>query len=114
MYQVLATKLYLSASGTASEVSTAVSMEGANSVQVDYTIFSLTGSTPTVRLQLQQSNDLENWTTLGSQSTKDSVGWTLGPSATAVTAAYVRVKYDFSAGSSQTAVIAAGINTTMT
>lgn len=114
MYQVLATKLYLSASGTASEVSTAVSMEGANSVQVDYTIFSLTGSSPEVSLQLQHSNDLENWTNLGSPSPTTSVGWKLGPSATAVTAAYVRVKYLFSAGSGQTAVIAAGINTTMT
>lgn len=112
MYQVLTTKLYMSNSTTPA-YSTVVSMDGSNAAQVDYTVFFLSGSgIPTVRVQLQQSDDMENWADLGSPSTTTAAGFILGPSSTGITAKYLRVKYDFSLGTAPTAIVAAGINTT--
>ena len=99
-------------SGTLSEVSQAVTMDGANSAQVDVVIFSLTGTTPQVAVQLQESNDLENWRDKGSVTNITLAGYTLLSAVTAIATAYVRVKMTLS-GTIPVAVVSAGLNTSL-
>ncbi len=62
MYTTLSTRLYVEQSA-APEFSQAVSMEGVNAVVMDVTVFSLKITTvgESFSLELQGSNDLENW-----------------------------------------------------
>jgi len=105
MYQVIATKLVVTT--TAAQVSQPASMDGANSVQVETTVFAGSG---TLSGQLEVSNDLENWSTHGSAQTFTAVGYTLWPSSptAGIAAAYIRVKWTSNSG---TWVLAAGIDT---
>jgi hypothetical protein len=102
----LATRLVLASGAAISDTSQAVSMHGANTAQVSATIYSFSGTN--VSFQLQESNDLENWTDKGSPQTKDTVGYHLLPAISSISTAYVRVKYTF-AGSG-TVILAAIIN----
>ena len=114
MYQILATKMALA---TTSEVTQAVSMQGANAVTVDITVFAGTVSA----LALQGSNDLENWTNLNtSMITSGTIGagvacYLPGSSTSfagaqlAVSTQYVRLKITSSAAT----VVACGINTAL-
>jgi hypothetical protein len=107
MYFEVANKLYVAASGTA--YSQAISMEGANSVQVNFTAFSGTGT-----IAVEEGSDLENWS--------NSLGTTTPTSGTAfagskydtfkctpIAARYVRLRYTSPAGGA--AVIGVGVNT---
>lgn len=112
MYQQLFTRLALSGIGTY-EVSQPVAMQGANAAQLDLVIFTLSGSTPTVTLQLQESNDLENWTNKGSSSgALNTTGYSLVAAVTGIAAGYVRVKATLSAASgTPLTVLSVGLNT---
>jgi len=110
MYQQLFTRLGLTGSGTY-EVSQPVSMQGANAAQVDVVVISLAGTSPTVTLQLQESNDLENWKDKGSSSgALSATGYTLVAAVTAISSGYVRVKAT-AGGTSPVAVLSVGLNT---
>lgn len=100
------------ASSTLSEVSQAVTMDGANAAQVDVVVFSLSGTSPQVSIQLQESNDLENWRDRGSATTISAVGYTLTAAVTAIATAYVRVKVTAS-GTSPVTVVSAGLSTSL-
>lgn len=109
MYQQLFTRLALSSS-TTSEVSLPVAMQGANAAQIDVVILSLAGTSPTVTLQLQESNDLENWTNKGSSSgTLNATGYTLVAAVTAISSGYVRVKAT-AGGTGPVAIVNVGLN----
>jgi len=63
MFTVLATRLALTISGsdtTDLEYSQPVSLQGANAVNFDFTVYSFSGTSVTVTAQF--GNDLENWT----------------------------------------------------
>ena len=110
MYQQLFTRLALT--GAASfEVSQPVSLQGANAVQYDIVVISLSGTgTPTVTCQLQESNDLENWKDKGSTTAPTAVGYTLAAAQTALASGYLRLKVTLS-GTSPITVVSIGLNT---
>lgn len=115
MYQQLATKLTLSnVSGTSSQsedVSPAVSMAGANCVQFEVDVITLT-SGGTLEFTLQLSNDLQNWTdSSATPETTTAVGMLVGAAIPDIGCAYVRLKYAITVGSSITACMAANLNT---
>lgn len=109
MYQQLFTRLALNTT-TLSEVSQPVSMQGANAAQFDIVVISLSGTSPVVTCQLQESNDLENWTNKGSATAPSAVGYTLAAAQTSLSAGYVRLKITLS-GTSPICVVSVGINT---
>jgi hypothetical protein len=112
MYTQLFTRLALTGNG-ASEVSQPVTMYGANAAQLDIVVFSLSGSsTPTVTCQLQESNDLENWSNKGSTTAPIAVGYTLATKETGLAAGYLRVKVTLS-GTTPISVVAIGLNTSL-
>ena len=108
----LFSKLVLSSGGAnnLSEVSQAVSMNGANAVIADIEVLSLSGTTPNIAVQLQESNDLENWRDKGAATNANAVGYSVLPNVTAIASAYVRLKLTLT-GASPIAVVAAGVNT---
>jgi len=79
------------ATGPTSEVSQPVSMAGANAAQGAVVMQVLTATS--VTFQLQESNDLENWSNKGSSQNVTATGYTLLTAITSVSAAYVRMKY---------------------
>lgn len=110
MYVELFSALGLQGSVT-SEVSQAVEMQGANAAQVSAIVFALSGSgSPAVSLQLQESNDLENWSDKGSATSATAVGFKMCTAVTSIAAAYIRLKITL-AGGATTAVVAGGVNT---
>lgn len=111
MRSMLFERLALSGS-ILSEVSQAVSMDGANAAQVDFVVVSLSGTTPTVTGQLQESNDLENWRDKGGTTALSAVGYSLGTAVTGIAAAYVRLKFT-AGGTTPIAVVSAGLSTSL-
>ncbi len=110
MYQQLFTRLALTGAN-ASEVSQPVPLQGANGSQFDVVVFSLSGTSPQVACQLQESNDLENWSNKGSATNLTAVGFTLQAAAqTGIAAGYVRLKVTLT-GTSPICVVSAGLNT---
>jgi len=110
MYQVLSTKLYIGASAT--QYSQAVSMEGGNAAFVETTVYA-----GVVQGYLEQSNDLENWTSVSANA--NTGGTITGPTYTFwplaatvptpeknISAAYVRVKWV----ATNATILACGIN----
>ncbi|MEZ5964259.1 MAG: hypothetical protein R3F56_10475 [Planctomycetota bacterium] len=93
MEHQLAKVLSLDNSAKPSEVSQPVSMAGANAAQGATVIQILTATS--VEFQLQESNDLENWSDKGSAQTvaAANLGYTLLTAITSISAAYVRMKY---------------------
>ena len=93
--------------------SEAVSMEGANAIQVGVTVFANETTTTANELTVsaEGSNDLQNWSSLsGSISFNNGL---IGYQTTAITSVayqYVRLKYTVDE-SGKMAVMAAGINT---
>ena len=96
----------LALAGDAKQYTQPVSMEGYNRVQVEAVAF--VGS---VGITVQQSNDLENWTSLGSADTASASSdpYTLGTAQTP-TCAYVRLELEENAGTPSAAIIAVGVN----
>ena len=110
MYQPVFTRLGLSSSvGNASEVSQAVSMQGANAAQADVVLYAQTATN--VSFQLQVSNDLENWTNAGSAQTVSAVGFLLLTAITSISGASIRIKATLTG--SGVAVLSAGVNTAL-
>jgi hypothetical protein len=103
MYFEVANRLYIGASGTA--YSQAVSMDGANAVQVDFTAFSGAGT-----VTVEEGNDLENWsapsgTPTGTNDYSSAIFRSF--KYTSIASRYVRLKYVATSAS----VLGAGINT---
>ena len=103
MYTQLARNVHV---GTAEQFSQAVSMEGANAIAFNATVMAFSGGTLTI--QLQVSNDLENWfdVTSGTQ-TYTGVGYKR-KRLTDIAEAYARLSYSLD---DDYAVISVGINT---
>ena len=109
MYQQLCSKLSLDSAGTdgaVSEVTQPVTIGGENAVQVETTIFALTATN--VSFQIQESNDMENWTNKGSAQALAAVGYKLLTSDAALSATYARLKLTIT-GTGK-AIVAAGFN----
>ncbi len=104
MYTQLGRNVFLTNSD---QVSQAVSMDGKNAVVFNATVMSITGGTLTIQLQI--SNDLENWVDMTSANKSYTAIGYGKKKVTAIGEAYVRLKYSFSVD--EEAVIAAGINT---
>lgn len=104
MYFEVASKLYIGTNATA--YSQAISMEGANSVQVNFTAFS-----GTAVITVEEGNDLENWSatygTITGTNTFSAATYNTFK-CTPIAARYVRLKY---AAGSTAPVIGVGINT---
>lgn len=104
MYFEVASKLYIGTNATA--YSQAISMEGANSVQINYTAFSGVGT-----ITLEEGNDLENWSTSFGTLTGTN---TFGSAAyntlkyTPIASRYVRLKY---VAGGTAPVLGVGVNT---
>ena len=109
MYQPLFTRLALSGT-TLSEVSQPVSLQGANASQFDIVMVSLSGTSPSLACQLQESNDLENWANKGSATNVTAVGYTLAAAQSGLAAGYVRLKVTLT-GTTPICVVTAGLNT---
>ncbi len=107
MYSQLVSDLGLNSAGTVSEVTQPVSMAGANAVQMDTTVASLTATN--VSFQLQQGNDLQNWANVDSPVAATAAGYKLFTANTGVTGAYVRIKLTLTGAG--IGVLAAGLNT---
>jgi len=109
MYSKLADNLFVSNS---TEQTPAVAMGDDNAVQVDWTVISYSGSGE-ITVTVQESNDLQNWSTVGTDSISAvSYNTFTSPDQTSpgqrVASAYVRLQ--ITAASGATAVVAAGLN----
>lgn len=83
-----------------------VSIEGNNAAQWEAVVFTLTASA--VSFQLQESNDMENWTPIGSAQSATAIGHKLFTADKQISAAFVRLKVELS--SAGTAILAAGVS----
>lgn len=89
-------------------VSQAVSMGGANAVQRNVVVANISGGV-TLTFGIQGSNDLENWTTIGSDATSIGLGYTAPTVDTDIAWQYVRLTYKLSG--SGTIILSAGLAT---
>lgn len=105
MYYDVASKLAVTSTA---QFSQAVSMAGANAAQVNATVFNVTTG-GTLVLQLQEGNDLENWSDITPGGSLTLGYGTLR--ATSIASQYVRLKYSATGVSNPTAIVATGINT---
>lgn len=86
----------------------AMSMQGANAVQVSFILITLGGSsglTPT----LEGSNDMTNWSLVTSYSAISTAGFQVPSASTQIAWQYVRLK--LAAGSGGTIIVTADIST---
>ena len=104
MYAAVSNKL--SVVNGVDQFSSAVSCQGANAARVEFTIFA--NSATTLSIDLQGSNDLQNWALVGVAHTGFTVGYN-SFAETAVSFQFVRLRcYVVGTG---TIIVAAGINT---
>lgn len=89
--------------------SQAVSMQGANGVLIEYTIYNIEGTSPTLTVTLQESNDLENWSDLSADTARSDIGY-YSDKQTGISAQYVRLKYAVGGTNSPKCVVSSGIN----
>ena len=80
-------------------------MQGGNAVSWDATLLALTATN--VSFQLQESNDLENWSDKGTAQTQTDLGYKMFTAETSIASAYVRLQYTIT-GSGK-AILAAGL-----
>lgn len=92
---------------TSPEYSQAVNMDGYNTVFPEIVVFTYSGLT-NVKVQVQESNDLENWRDKGTVNTMTAIGYTAGNVVTAFAATYARLKV-YTTGTG-TAILSAGVN----
>ena len=69
-----------------------VSMEGVNAVQFDVVLITVSATNP-VEIQLQGSNDLENWVDLGVTISQSTPGYYRSALKTDVDTQHVRLRY---------------------
>lgn len=107
MYSRLYDRLVLST--TTPEYSQAVNMDGFNAALVEI-VTTVYGASASIAIQVQISNDLENWTSAptGGTVTVTAIGYTTASVATGIAAAYVRVKVTSSAA--VTSILSLGVN----
>lgn len=120
MYHRLATRLVMKVNATntiAVEHSQAVMLETASYVSIDAQLLNQTGTPDEFEIELQQSNDLENWYTLSSPGPLTFSGEPAAsfvPSGTLgspVVARFVRLRYTLTYDAEDVVVaVAAGIN----
>ncbi len=111
MYAKLADKLSVT-TALSPDFSPAVSMAGANAFRVELTIFAVVAAA-TLTVEVQGSNDLQNWGTALAAVAGLTVGYNSPATfqGTAIAFAYVRLKYT-SVGAGGAVILASGINTT--
>jgi len=102
MYHSFADKLVV----TGLQVSQAIDMHDANAAQIELTIYDLGGAVALL-LDIQGSNDLQNWETLDSTSFP-STGFAYHQ-VQSIAFAYVRLRYDLDGPGA--AIVAIGANT---
>jgi hypothetical protein len=113
VYTKLADKLYVDTT----QYSNSVDMQGANAVQVEFSVLGLSGTnTPTVTLTVQISNDLENWsdhpgTPVGTDDIANSIGYATFYLKD-IASQFARLKYTVS-GTNPKFVIGVGVNTAL-
>ena len=93
--------------------SQAVSMAGANAIQAEVSMFSIsaTSGTPALTVSAEASNDLQNWDPLGAfDATLTLIGYAT-KKFTDIAHGYVRLRFVMTAGSDPRAIVAAGVNT---
>ena len=90
--------------GPSSEVSKAVAVGDANAVQLEVVVMALTATT--VTFTVFESNDLENWTAKDAGTAVSDIGRSLLAAKTSITASYVRIKAEITAGTGK-AIVAA-------
>lgn len=105
MYASLADKLVVSSA--ADQFTPAVSMAGANAVRLNVVVIVI-GASATLTYDIQGSNDLQNWTSLGT-TTRTTIGYLATAAATAVPWQYVRVRVN--SDSANTSITTVGLNT---
>jgi hypothetical protein len=109
MHTHVFTQLGLVGNG-ASEFSQPIAMNGANAAQVESVVFVNVGVAATVTFTLQESDDLENWTTKATLSNPPTdLGYYLQDKTTGISTAYIRLKAALT-GTSPRVVFSAGIN----
>lgn len=114
-YHKLATRLTMSWTGsTLVEHSQAVMLDAASYISLDVQVINRNG-TPTILVEVQQSNDLENWYTLSEPklTVSGDPGANINPTTTfhdPVVARFVRLQYTLSGSTGNAVIIAAGIN----
>lgn len=69
MYERVSTKQFVTSAF--SEVSLAISMRGANAAFVEFEVFNISGD---LKVQIEESNDLSNWNSVGLGEDVSSVG----------------------------------------
>ncbi|MCE9581750.1 MAG: hypothetical protein K8T20_04450 [Planctomycetes bacterium] len=107
MYTQLASRLSATTSEGA-EYSQAVSMDNSNAAKVEITIFNLATGASSVTLDIEGSNDMQNWSQIV-QYTGIGVGYSAQSNATAIAYQFLRLKY-LCVGGGGVAVIGAGVN----
>ena len=90
------------------EFSAPISMEGANAVYYEVTLFYLEATS--VSVLVEESDDLENWSS-PNDSAKTFAGGYDAKRVTGIGSAYVRLRYDMTSSTGEVAVLGAGINT---
>jgi hypothetical protein len=109
MYQKLSDKLVVTTTASP-EFSFAVPMEGSNAVQAELTIYAVVAAA-TLTVEMQGSNDLQNWSQVLAPVTNLTVGYTATTlKATAVAFQYVRIKFS-SVGIGGSVILSCGVNT---
>lgn len=99
MKHVLTRALVLEHPSVTVAYSQPVAMDSMNTVQLSYYLlhFSLGGVPAQIDAQLEQSDDLDNWYSLGSATTIETTGLKRPAAVTDIAAAYVRVKFTVTA-----------------
>jgi len=117
MYQQVATKLFLDGTSTANptEHSQAAMVEEGSTAVVEAELFNRTG-TGAILIDLQVSDDLENWTTVTSSGSSDQIsfGSTAVQKARKTVVATINSKYarlQYTTPASNTGLVAASIRT---
>lgn len=112
MYTTLATRLHVNADG---QVSPPVSMQRANAALQDATVFHLAlGTSGNFAIDIEGSNDLENWQDLGNTLTFTDEEYSAAASAEMdISFAYIRLRYGWSGtqDGNESAILNAGVNT---
>ncbi len=109
MYSEVADKLVVT-EGTLA-YSQAVSMQGANQLLFNVVVVAISG-TAVLIVTLEEGNDLENWSQVTSTGELDIVGYSTEQTASGISSAYVRLRYEASqGGGSDKIIVEAGIDT---
>ncbi len=108
MYARLYDRLVLTT--TTPEYSQAVNMNGFNAALVEV-VTTVYGASASIGIQMQMSNDLENWVDVVSSPSMESPGYFTLQTSEGLGCRFVRLKYAVTGIDGDTAVLSAGIET---